>query len=223
MRRIRCRAIQENDRSTSKLHVGRNQNGEGYHSAFCNTRSAVISQRRGQAKLRRVIADDEKYVHFVTFSCERRRRLLDMDQPRRILLGVLNHQLTPMSARRVGFVVMPEHVHALIWLPETGELSRFMHGWKRMSSFRIRNWYRENEATYFANLEMGDRFWQPKYYSFSIYSRRKLEELLRSMHLNPVRAGLVDRVIDWAWNSDHWYGRSADRLNRADGKILWVT
>ena len=150
---------------------------------------------------RRVIAGDEKYMHFVTFSCDRRRRLLDMNQPRRILLGVLNHQLTQMSPKCVGFVLMPDHAHALIWLPETGQLSRFMHGWKRMSSFRIRNWYRENEAEYFANLEMGDQFWQPKYYSFSIYSRRKLEEKLQYMHLNPVRVGLVERAIEWHWSS----------------------
>ena len=74
-----------------------------------------------------------------------------------------------------------------------------------MSSFNIRKWYRENDTQYFENVEMGDRFWQPKYYSFSIYSRQKLEEKLKYIHLNPVRAGLVDRAIDWSWSSARWY------------------
>ncbi|MEX0718640.1 MAG: hypothetical protein WD066_18750 [Planctomycetaceae bacterium] len=26
-----------------------------------------------------------------------------------------------------------------------------------------------------------------------------------SMHLNPVRAGLVSRAIDWRWSSARWY------------------
>ena len=48
---------------------------------------------------------------------------------------------------------------------------------------------------------MGDRFWQPKSDSFSIFTRHKLEEKLATMHLNPVRAGLVSRATEWAWSS----------------------
>ena len=51
---------------------------------------------------KRVIADDEKYVHYVTSSCEHRRRLLDEHHPKRILLGVLNHQLDHLQAKCVG-------------------------------------------------------------------------------------------------------------------------
>ncbi|MHC4880777.1 MAG: transposase [Planctomycetota bacterium] len=75
---------------------------------------------------------------------------------------------------------MPDHVHALVWLPETGTLSRFMDSWKRMASYRIREWYRNADTHWFRAAEMGNRFWQPKYYAFSIYSRRKLEETLNS-------------------------------------------
>jgi len=25
------------------------------------------------------------------------------------------------------------------------------------------------------------------------------------MHMNPVRAGLVDRAVDWRWSSARWY------------------
>jgi putative transposase len=139
------------------------------------------------------------------FSCDHRRRLLDEDHPKRILLGVLKDQLDAMKAKCVGFVVMPDHVHALVWLPETGQLSRFMHGWKRMSSFRIRSWYRDHQSHYFEGFGEGDRFWQPKYYSFPIYSRQKLEEKMEYIHLNPVRAGLVEKAVDWRWSSARWY------------------
>ena len=74
----------------------------------------------------RRIIDDQLYCHFVTFSCHRRRRLLDEDHPKRILLGQLNEQLDRQQATCVGFVVMPDHVHLMVWFPETGQLSRFM-------------------------------------------------------------------------------------------------
>jgi len=154
---------------------------------------------------RRQIIDDRLYAHFVTFSVYRRRRLLDHDHPKRILLGVLNGELAAHAARCVGFVVMPNHVHAIVWFPETGRLSRFMHGWKRKSSFHIRNWYRETASHYFDGFGEGDRFWQPKYYSFEIESTAKLEEKVHYMHENPVRAGLARKATDWRWSSARWY------------------
>jgi putative transposase len=156
----------------------------------------------------RRIADEALYAHFVTFVCEKRRRLLDLDQPRRIVLGVLNEQMEHQSATCVGFVLMPDHVHAIIWFPQAGQLSRFMHEWKRRSSFSIRAWYRSGDARYFERFGMGDRFWQPKYYAFSIHTRAKLEAKLLYMHHNPVRAGLVGRPVDWTWSSAPWYEES---------------
>ena len=121
--------------------------------------------------------DDQLYAHFVTFTVDGRRRLLDLDQPKRIVLGVLNDELAAFSARCVGFVIMPNHVHAIVWLPTPGQLSAFMHAWKRKSSFHIRNWYRSEAPNYFQGFGEGDRFWQPKYYPFEIYSRQTRREV----------------------------------------------
>lgn len=159
---------------------------------------------------RRRIVDDALYIHFVTFSVDRRRKLLDHDHPKRVVLGVLNKLLTDFDAKCIGFVVMPEHVHALIWLPKTGQLSKFMHEWKRQSSLKLREWYRTDAPDYFRGFGEGARFWLPKYYSFEIYERAKVEEKLNYMHENPVRRGLVARATDWRWSSARWYvwGRS---------------
>ena len=154
---------------------------------------------------KRKIYDDELWAHFVTFTCFRRRRLLSLEFPKKILLGVLNHQLHLQNASCIGFVVMPDHVHAIIWFARPNSLSKFMQGWKRKSSFRIRNWYRDNEANYFDEFGIGDKFWQPKYFSFEIDNRDKMEEKLVYMHLNPVRSGLVERPGDWKWSSARWY------------------
>jgi putative transposase len=131
--------------------------------------------------------------------------LLTLDQPKRILLGVLNQELRQLAAKCVGFVIMPEHVHAIIWFSEAGRLSQFMHGWKRKSSFHIREWYRRESPQYFAGFGEGDKFWQPKYYPFEIYTQAKLLEKLNYMHENPVRKGLVAQATDWKWSSARWY------------------
>ncbi|MEM9412758.1 MAG: transposase, partial [Planctomycetota bacterium] len=154
---------------------------------------------------RRRILDDQLWAHFVTFTCYRRRKTLDQDHPKKIILGILAQQLRIQNASCIGYVIMQDHVHALIWFPKPGQLSEFMHGWKRKSSFGIRNWYREHSEQYFREFGEGDKFWQPKYYSFEIENRHKIEEKLTYIHLNPVRRGLVERAVDWKWSSARWY------------------
>jgi putative transposase len=153
----------------------------------------------------RQIVDDLTYAHYVTFSVYRRRRLLDHNQSKRIVLGGLNAVLIKREGTCIGFVIMPDHVHAIIWFGTTGKISGFMHDWKRETSYHLRNWYRDNAAHYIQDFGEGDKFWQPKYYDFVVYGQEKLLEKLTYMHENPVRAGLVTKAVDWQWSSLRWY------------------
>ncbi len=90
-------------------------------------------------------------------------------------------------------------------LNSAGQLSKFMQGWKRASSYAIRQWYEQQQAAYLQSQPLGEKFWTPKYYAFQIDSRQKLEEKLTYMHMNPVRAGLVEKTVDWKWSSARWY------------------
>ena len=75
---------------------------------------------------KRRIYDDELHAQFVTFSCYRRRRLLDHPRARQVVMGVLADELRKREGICCGFVVMPDHVHAIVWFPEAGCLSSFM-------------------------------------------------------------------------------------------------
>jgi len=155
--------------------------------------------------VRRKIYDSERALHFVTFSCYRRRSLLDTPQARRIVLGTLNAQLTRLDGRCAGFVVMPEHVHALLWFPAEGLLSECLKQWKRTSSVRIQELLQTTLVAYAAELPKREPVRQPRYYDFNVYSPRKLAEKLQYMHLNPVRRGLVAKAVDWRWSSARFY------------------
>ncbi|ADB18706.1 protein of unknown function DUF1568 [Pirellula staleyi DSM 6068] len=153
---------------------------------------------------------ESKFIHFVTFGVDSHRRLLDLDQPKRLLLGTLNHQLEALNASCVGFVIMPDHVHALLWVPQVELIDRFLHGWKRMSSYAIRRWYAEHAPHYFSKFGMGKKFWRPRSFVLPVELSDVVRIKLDYIHLNPVRAGLVDRAIDWRWSSARYYieGRS---------------
>ena len=84
----------------------------------------------------------------MTFSCYRRRRLLDHDRAKRVVLGILSSQLSLQDGRCVGFVVMPDHVHAIVWFPAADQLSHFMKQWKQRSSIQIERLLREGLPNY---------------------------------------------------------------------------
>jgi putative transposase len=159
---------------------------------------------------KRRIYDAERHAHFVTFSCYQRRRLLDCDRAKKVVLGVLNSQLTKQEGLCGGFVVMPDHVHALVWFPEENQLSHFMKQWKQRSSIQIKRLFATKLVQYAQTFDSTDPVWQARYYDFNVFSEHKLREKLEYMHQNPVRANLVAQPIDWPWSSARYYeqGRS---------------
>ncbi|MDA0810441.1 MAG: transposase [Planctomycetota bacterium] len=155
--------------------------------------------------VRRRVYDDGKHIHFVTFSCYRRRKFLEPDHAKRVVIGHLGSKLAGRHGLCLGFVIMPDHVHALVWFPEVRQLSRFMNEWKGQSSSALKELFRKQFPNYLTDIGVSDPIWQARYYGFNIWSRKKAEEKLDYMHMNPVRAGLVNRAVDWRWSSARWY------------------
>ena len=155
--------------------------------------------------VKRRIYDDELHAQFVTFSCYRRRRLLDHPRARQIVIGMLAAELNNHGGTCCGFVVMPDHVHATVWFPEVQRLSSFMQVWKGRSSRQLKNFVRGQLPEYAKSLDLKQPFWQPKYYPFALYTEKKALEKLDYMHLNPVRAGLVEHACDWPSSSARYY------------------
>jgi putative transposase len=122
-------------------------------------------------------------LHFITFSCHRRRPLLD-PPTRRLFELALERARIRYGFYVVGYVVMPEHVHLLVSEPERGPLATAIQAMKQSVARR-----------------RGGPFWQKRYYDFNVWSQRKLVEKLRYLHRNPVRRGLVERPEDWLWSS----------------------
>jgi len=154
---------------------------------------------------KRHLFTDRSYAYFITFSCYKRRRLLDTDQSRRIVLGNLSSQLAKQEGRCIGFVLMPDHVHALVWFPQAERISIFMNKWKEHTSHRIKEFLRSKMPSYWSTLGENDPVWQRRYYVFHVETSGKVEEKLNYLHENPVRARLVSRAVDWRWSSARWY------------------
>jgi putative transposase len=67
-------------------------------------------------------------LHFVTFSCYRRRPYLRTRRARDRFVAVLDEVRTQWKFPLIGYVVMPEHVHLLVGEPHKGNPSKVLAG-----------------------------------------------------------------------------------------------
>ena len=148
--------------------------------------------------------------HFVTFSCYRRRPLLDSVAARDLLLASLEVMRERYRFAVIGYVAMPEHMHLLISEPLTGNPSTIVQAVKL--SFT----QRRNAAT-----GSSGQFWQRRFYDFNVWSQRKEVEKLKYMHRNPVVRGLVERLDDWRWSSYRFYAYGETGLVRINDWRWW--
>ena len=133
-----------------------------------------------------------RQLHFLTFSCYRRRANFESAESRATFETSLEKVRRGYGLCVFGYVVMPEHVHLLVNEPQRAELARAMQSLKQSVARTLA-------------LRAADPFWQARYYDFNVWSERKFVEKLRYIHRNPVQRGLVERPEDWKWSSFRHY------------------
>jgi len=143
--------------------------------------------------------------HFVTFSTYKRRRFLAPDRTRDIAVEVLQKKLTEHQAFCAGFVIMPDHVHAILFGGEVFNVSQFVQVWKKTSSYRIKQFYQRELTHYLDSCPDDGPIWQPGFYDFNIESEKKMTEKLHYLHNNPVEDQLSSTPVSWHWSSARYY------------------
>ena len=145
--------------------------------------------------------------HFVTFSTYLRRRFLDSEKTRNIVMEALQRCLETHQTECSGFVIMPNHVHALLSGEASFSIEKFMQTWKKTSSYRLKRFYADEIETYWQLCPKESPVWQAGFYDFNVESDEKHLEKLTYMHNNPVEARLVPTDVEWEWSSARFYER----------------
>ena len=94
-------------------------------------------------------------LHFVTFSCHRRRPLFDSSASRDLFESTLERVRRWYGMSIFGYVIMPEHVHLLVSEPERVPLATAIQMLKQIVGKRLSP---PDESP----------FWQRRYYDLNI-------------------------------------------------------
>jgi len=91
-----------------------------------------------------------------------------------------------LGVRVLAYCVMPNHVHMLLWAKTGESVKKFLHRTIAQTSRR---------------LKPGGGFWKERPRVLPIHSKAVLRAKKDYLHLNPVRAGLVQMPEQWPHSS----------------------
>jgi len=158
------------------------------------------------------------HLHYLTASTYRRARLFDSERFRHQWVAVLDDLRRELKFQILGYVLMPEHFHVLIWPGPEANPSAIMQKLKDRTALFILKSLREKPGHPWCQKMLAQvtlpatvhhhahfRVWQRKFYDMNIWSPKKRNEKLNYMHNNPVKRGLVTHPCEWLWSSWRFY------------------
>ncbi|MEX2139426.1 MAG: transposase [Pirellulales bacterium] len=108
-----------------------------------------------------------------------------------------------LPMRLLGYCLMPNHFHLVLWPLGDGDLSHWMQ-W--LLTAHVRRYHRHYHGS--------GHVWQGRFKAFPIEQDEHLLTVLRYVERNPLRAGLVERAKDWK--------RSSLRLFTPQPQVEWL-
>ncbi|MCI0454978.1 MAG: transposase [Candidatus Dadabacteria bacterium] len=131
----------------------------------------------------------ENHVYFVTSKTKNNKPIFLNPANADLFIQTLFECRNRYRFLLLGFVVMPDHFHALI-MPKHGYyISSVVQKIKSLFAYRMRG------------LGIKGSIWQKSFYDFVVYSEEKCREKLDYIHANPVRKGIVNDPMDYRFSS----------------------
>jgi len=145
----------------------------------------------------------EVYKHILSLAedAEKRKlmhRLIDEGRGRCLLrspenAAIVAEALSFFDGERyklLAWVIMPNHVHAMVEQIEGHPLDRIVHSWKSFTANRINR-----------QLRSDGQVWARDYFDRYVRDEQHYLNALYYIENNPVKAGLVRLAEDWAYSS----------------------
>ena len=96
-----------------------------------------------------------------------------------------------------GWVVLPDHMHAIWRLPECD--SDYSKRWGLIKT----RFSRQSGLSRCEAIGRDARVWQPRFWEHLIHDELDWRRQMDYLHFNPVKHGLVSQVRDWPFSSFH--------------------
>ena len=160
---------------------------------------------------------DEDYAYFVTCTVVNWLAVFTVDVYCQIIMESLSYLRTHKKTQLNAYVLMPTHLHAVLWPDQGISLSDILRDFKRFTSRAItEEAKRRGDDSFlqvFADVRQQGRaqdvstyqVWQEGSHPEAIYTEKFAAQKIGYIHANPVRAGLVTTPDGWKYSSAKTY------------------
>jgi REP-associated tyrosine transposase len=142
------------------------------------------------------------YVYHALNRAVVRLPLFKKDRDYEAFFRVLDEALDRHPIRILGYCVMPNHWHLVLWPKRDDDMTAFLRWLTHTHTMR---WHAHYHTVGTGHLYQG------RFKSFPVEQDDHLYTLLRYVERNALRAGLVRRAEDWHWSSLFTAVRGASR------------
>jgi len=164
--------------------------------------------KRGRASI-----DDSIYPLFVSTTITDFIPVLRDPALARAVLLIFEQHRQAQGMNVYAYVLMPNHLHAIVKAPQAGGTSRFIGAWKSLTAQAIiasvPDVWRSGFAA--AAREHGEperkshKVWMTRFDDVALCTPDVFSVKLEYIHRNPVRAGPVVHAEDYAYSSARFY------------------
>ncbi|NQT06297.1 MAG: transposase [Candidatus Omnitrophica bacterium] len=144
-------------------------------------------------------------TYHITTRCNNKENLIKSDIDFKRYRFIMEKSKEKYGFLLYDYVIMNNHVHSIIQLASTLNISIIMHSINRWYS----RWYNEH-------YKRKGHFWEDRFYGELIKDDIQLSAVMRYIELNPVRAGLCSNPIEWKHSGAKFY------LNGEKDKLIDV-
>lgn len=178
---------------------------------------------------------DEYLPHFLTFRVIGGIDIFTRNVNREIVLQSLQHCRLQLGLKIYGYVIMSNHIHAILQHPE-GKLSKTITSFKKFTGSELIHSISTSEEPRagwmlklfkIAKIKQGGKgehvLWRTNNYAKFITTRKFFLQKLNYIHDNPVRAKIVEQPEHYIYSSASNYSskKSLIEIDFWDGAILY--
>jgi|ERR1043165_3321182 REP element-mobilizing transposase RayT len=158
-------------------------------------------------------SNERNTFHYVTLVTFNRVPVFRSDHACEIFVGTLDEVRRKYPYKLVGYVIMPDHVHAIV-NRSVDTISDWLRRIRGNSARQILAWLREEghlvslkklKLTIPQKRNHTHAVWQKEPSVIDLWSPKFIQQKLNYLHMNPVRAGLCEHPAARKWSSYRAY------------------
>lgn len=162
----------------------------------------------------------DKQCFFVTTTCSQHLPVLDSPSRKQLIADSLNFVAAKYAISILGYVIMPNHLHLLLFFQKENKLSDALRDFKKFTATQLRKSI-ETEGNFklLEKLRATDgkqvfRIWQERFDDVWIGNKKLLETKLAYIHTNPLQEHweLVNSPEEYIFSSASFYEGQPENL-----------